>query len=79
MLLSAELEAYRKVVLDFVDREVVPFAMTIPAEYGGSGGDHQAYVPMMEEFGRVLTLYEGSSQIQRLIIGRALTGVSAFT
>ena len=28
---------------------------------------------------RVMTLYEGTSQIQRLIIGRALTGVSAFT
>uniref|UniRef100_UPI003F857553 acyl-CoA dehydrogenase family protein n=1 Tax=Actinosynnema sp. TaxID=1872144 RepID=UPI003F857553 len=28
---------------------------------------------------RVTTLYEGTSQIQRLLIGRALTGVSAFT
>jgi hypothetical protein len=28
---------------------------------------------------RAMTLYEGTSQIQRLIIGRALTGVSAFT
>jgi alkylation response protein AidB-like acyl-CoA dehydrogenase len=28
---------------------------------------------------RVMTLYEGTSQIQRLIIGRALTGISAFT
>jgi alkylation response protein AidB-like acyl-CoA dehydrogenase len=28
---------------------------------------------------RVATLYEGTSQIQRLIIGRALTGESAFT
>ena len=27
---------------------------------------------------RVTTLYEGTSQIQQLIIGRALTGVSAF-
>ncbi len=27
---------------------------------------------------RVMTLYEGTSQIQKLIIGRALTGVSAF-
>ncbi len=27
---------------------------------------------------RVTTLYEGTSQIQKLIIGRALTGVSAF-
>jgi len=28
---------------------------------------------------RAMTLYEGTSQIQRLIIGRALTGVSAFS
>ncbi|MFJ7156875.1 acyl-CoA dehydrogenase family protein [Streptomyces sp. NPDC101118] len=27
---------------------------------------------------RVMTLYEGTSQIQKLVIGRALTGVSAF-
>ena len=27
---------------------------------------------------RVTTLYEGTSQIQKLIIGRALTGISAF-
>jgi alkylation response protein AidB-like acyl-CoA dehydrogenase len=26
----------------------------------------------------VMTLYEGTSQIQKLLIGRALTGVSAF-
>jgi alkylation response protein AidB-like acyl-CoA dehydrogenase len=25
-----------------------------------------------------MTLYEGTSQIQKLVIGRALTGVSAF-
>jgi hypothetical protein len=25
-----------------------------------------------------MTLYEGTSQIQKLLIGRALTGVSAF-
>ena len=28
---------------------------------------------------RVTTLYEGTSQIQTLIVGRALTGLSAFT
>ena len=27
---------------------------------------------------RVMTLYEGTSQIQKLLIGRAETGVSAF-
>jgi butyryl-CoA dehydrogenase len=28
---------------------------------------------------RVTTLYEGTSQIQKLIIGRAVTGVNAMT
>jgi len=27
--------------------------------------------------GRVTTLYEGTSQIQKLIIGRAMTGINA--
>jgi alkylation response protein AidB-like acyl-CoA dehydrogenase len=27
---------------------------------------------------RVMTLYEGTSQVQKLLIGRALTGVNAF-
>jgi alkylation response protein AidB-like acyl-CoA dehydrogenase len=27
---------------------------------------------------RVMTLYEGTSQIQKLLIGRSVTGVSAF-
>ncbi len=28
---------------------------------------------------RVMTLYEGTSQIQKLLIGRLLTGENAFT
>ncbi|WP_281250023.1 acyl-CoA dehydrogenase family protein [Nonomuraea jiangxiensis] len=28
---------------------------------------------------RVMTLYEGTSQIHKLLIGRTLTGVAAFT
>ncbi len=44
---------------------------------GGSGyvDDH----PVERHFrdGRVTTLYEGTSQIQKLIIGRALTGINA--
>jgi len=27
---------------------------------------------------RVMTLYEGTSQVQKLLIGRALTGLNAF-
>jgi alkylation response protein AidB-like acyl-CoA dehydrogenase len=29
-------------------------------------------------YARVMTLYEGTSQIQKLIIGRSETGISAF-
>jgi alkylation response protein AidB-like acyl-CoA dehydrogenase len=27
----------------------------------------------------VMTLYEGTTQVQKLLIGRALTGINAFT
>lgn len=96
MLLSDENEAYRKVVADFVDREVVPFAtewdrtetmdraivgklaalgafgMTIPEEYGGSGGDHQAYVLMMEEFGRGDTSVRGIVSVSLGLVGKTI-------
>jgi len=96
MLLSAENEAYRKVVADFVDREVIPYAtewdrtetmdrsivgklaalgafgMTIPEEYGGSGGDHQAYVLMMEEFGRGDTSVRGIVSVSLGLVGKTI-------
>ncbi len=96
MLLSAEHEAYRKVVSDFVDREVVPhatewdrtetmdraivgklaalgaFGMTIPESYAGSGGDHQAYVLMMEEFGRGDTSVRGIVSVSLGLVGKTI-------
>ncbi|HUR73790.1 MAG TPA: acyl-CoA dehydrogenase family protein [Sporichthya sp.] len=96
MLLSDENEAYRKVVAEFVDREVAPYAtewdrtetmdraivgklaalgafgMTIPEEYGGSGGDHQAYVLMMEEFGRVDTSVRGIVSVSLGLVGKTI-------
>lgn len=63
---------------------------TLPEEHGGRGIDYRTYGLIVEEIGRAdssvrtvvsvttsLTLYEGTSQIQKLIIGRAMTGVNA--
>jgi alkylation response protein AidB-like acyl-CoA dehydrogenase len=47
--------------------------------HGGYGFVDEYPVGKYLRDARVLTLYEGTSQIQKLIIGRDLTGVSAFT
>ncbi|WEH19150.1 acyl-CoA dehydrogenase family protein [Streptomyces sp. VNUA24] len=46
--------------------------------FGGYGYIDEYPVGKLLRDARVMTLYEGTSQIQRLLIGRALTGVSAF-
>ncbi|MBU3064011.1 acyl-CoA dehydrogenase family protein [Nocardia sp. NEAU-G5] len=46
--------------------------------FGGYGFIDEYPVSKYLRDARVLTLYEGTSQIQKLLIGRALTGVSAF-
>ncbi|MFJ3939466.1 acyl-CoA dehydrogenase family protein [Streptomyces parvus] len=46
--------------------------------FGGYGYIDEYPVGKLLRDARVMTLYEGTSQIQKLIIGRALTGVSAF-
>jgi len=46
--------------------------------FGGYGYIDEFPVGKAMRDARVLTLYEGTSQIQKLLIGRALTGVSAF-
>jgi alkylation response protein AidB-like acyl-CoA dehydrogenase len=46
--------------------------------FGGYGYVDEYPVAKYMRDARVMTLYEGTSQIQRLLIGRALTGVSAF-
>jgi alkylation response protein AidB-like acyl-CoA dehydrogenase len=45
--------------------------------FGGYGYIDEYPVGKLLRDARVMTLYEGTSQIQKLIIGRALTGVSA--
>ncbi len=47
--------------------------------HGGSGYVDDHPVERYLRDARVTTLYEGTSQIQKLIIGRALTGVNAMT
>ena len=47
--------------------------------FGGYGFIDEYPVGKYLRDARVLTLYEGTSQVQKLIIGRALTGVNAMT
>ncbi|MHC0430543.1 acyl-CoA dehydrogenase family protein [Streptomyces sp. O3] len=46
--------------------------------FGGYGYIDEYPVGKLLRDARVMTLYEGTSQIQKLVIGRALTGISAF-
>ena len=46
--------------------------------FGGYGYVDEYPIGKYLRDARVMTLYEGTSQIQKLIIGRALTGISAF-
>jgi hypothetical protein len=47
--------------------------------HGGYGYTDEYPVAKFLRDARVTTLYEGTSEIQKLLIGRALTGESAFT
>ena len=46
--------------------------------YGGAGYVDEYPAEKYLRDARVMTLYEGTSQIQKLLIGRAETGISAF-
>jgi alkylation response protein AidB-like acyl-CoA dehydrogenase len=46
--------------------------------HGGYGYIDEYVAGKLLRDARVATLYEGTSQIQKLLIGRALTGISAF-
>jgi alkylation response protein AidB-like acyl-CoA dehydrogenase len=46
--------------------------------HGGYGYVDEFVVGKLLRDARVTTLYEGTSQVQKLLIGRALTGISAF-
>jgi len=47
--------------------------------HGGYGYVDEFIVGKLLRDARVTTLYEGTSQVQKLLIGRAVTGISAFT
>ncbi len=46
--------------------------------FGGYGYVDEFPVGKFLRDARVTTLYEGTTQIQKLLIGRALTGINAF-
>ncbi|RDI49908.1 acyl-CoA dehydrogenase family protein [Nocardia mexicana] len=62
----------------FASEAAVKAANNAIQVFGGYGYVDEYPVEKYLRDARVLTLYEGTSQIQKLLIGRALTGVSAF-
>ncbi len=63
----------------YATEAAVRCANTAIQVHGGSGYVDDYPVERYLRDARVTTLYEGTSQIQKLIIGRALTGVNAMT
>ncbi|MFC5910704.1 acyl-CoA dehydrogenase family protein [Streptacidiphilus monticola] len=62
----------------YASEAAVKAANTALQVFGGYGFIDEYPVGKYVRDARVMTLYEGTSQIQKLVIGRALTGVSAF-
>jgi butyryl-CoA dehydrogenase len=63
----------------YATEAAVSCANTAIQVHGGSGYVDDHPVERYFRDARVTTLYEGTSQIQKLIIGRALTGINALT
>ena len=63
----------------FASEAAVRAASNAIQVHGGAGYVDDFPVAKYLRDARVMTLYEGTSQIQKLIIGRAETGISAFT
>ncbi|WP_018681128.1 acyl-CoA dehydrogenase family protein [Actinokineospora enzanensis] len=64
-----------------VDRAIVGklgavgfLGMTIPEQYGGSGGDHLAYCLMMEELGRGDSAIRGIVSVSLGLVGKSIAG-----
>ncbi|WP_275465346.1 acyl-CoA dehydrogenase family protein [Streptomyces noursei] len=62
----------------FASEAAVRAASNALQVFGGYGYIDEYPVGKLLRDARVMTLYEGTSQIQKLLIGRALTGISAF-
>ena len=62
----------------FASEAAVKASNTALQVFGGYGFIDEYPVGKYVRDARVMTLYEGTSQIQKLLIGRALTGVNAF-
>jgi alkylation response protein AidB-like acyl-CoA dehydrogenase len=62
----------------FATEAAVRAANTALQVFGGYGYIDEFPVAKALRDSRVMTLYEGTSQIQKLLIGRALTGINAF-
>ncbi|GIH06516.1 hypothetical protein Rhe02_45830 [Rhizocola hellebori] len=62
----------------FASEAAVRSASNALQVFGGYGYVDETPVGKYLRDARVTTLYEGTSQIQHLLIGRALTGVNAF-
>ena len=62
----------------FASENAVKAANLAIQVFGGYGYLDEYPVAKYLRDARVMTLYEGTSQIQKLLIGRALTGVNAF-
>ncbi|MGW5050248.1 acyl-CoA dehydrogenase family protein [Actinokineospora sp. NPDC004072] len=62
----------------FASENAVSAANLAIQVFGGYGYLDEYPVAKYLRDARVMTLYEGTSQIQKLLIGRALTGISAF-
>jgi alkylation response protein AidB-like acyl-CoA dehydrogenase len=62
----------------FASEKAVKAANLAIQAFGGYGYIDEYPVQKYMRDARVMTLYEGTSQIQKLLIGRAETGISAF-
>ncbi|MGW1766225.1 acyl-CoA dehydrogenase family protein [Streptomyces sp. NPDC002073] len=62
----------------FASEAAVRAASNALQVHGGYGYIDEYPAGKLLRDARVMTLYEGTSQIQKLVIGRALTGISAF-
>ncbi|MGJ9413359.1 acyl-CoA dehydrogenase family protein [Aeromicrobium sp. CF4.19] len=63
----------------FASEAAVRASNTAMQAFGGYGFVDDYPVQKYLRDARVMTLYEGTSQVQKLLIGRAETGISAFT